>query len=147
MKKVLFVTMIFVFVFGWGAVPAKAAPPQPFYLEKVCTMGGEHTVCVISSATLEVLNGGTITYFDHAFFFPNRGGNSHEASTILVTASDGSTANGHISWVFINGEFSGHYTILPGNGSLSGLHASGRVAVMSWEELRFSFTGTYFIAP
>ena len=147
MKKLLFVTMIFVFVFGWGAVPAKAAPPQPFYLEKVCDMSGEHTVCEISSATLEVLNGGTITYFDHAFFFSNHGGNGHEASTILVTASDGSTAYGHISWVLINGKFSGHYTILPGNGSLAGFHASGRVDVMNWDTLRFSFTGTYFVAP
>ena len=149
MKKLLFITMIFVFVFGWGAVPAKAAPPQPFYLVKECIMGeeGEHTVCEISSATLEVLNGGTITYFDHAFFFPNRGGIAHEASTILVIAAEGSTANGHISWVLIKGEFSGHYTILPGTGSLAGLHASGRVAVMDWSTLRFSFTGTYFVAP
>ena len=148
MKKLLFITIIFIFFFGWSAVPAKAAPPQPFYLEKVCDGSYGPGVCGITLADpLEQLAGGTITYFDHAFFFPNLGGIAHEASTILVTASDGSTANGHISWVLVNGKFSGHYTILPGTGSLAGLHASGRVDVISWTTFTFSFTGTYFVAP
>jgi hypothetical protein len=121
---------------------------QPFYLEKVCDGFIAPDICVISYAAdpLGVLINGIIKYFDHAYF-TNPAGISHEASTILVTASDGSTANGHISWVSKNGEFSGHYTILPGTGSLAGLHASGRVAVISWGDMLFSFTGTYFFAP
>ncbi len=146
MKKVLFVSMIFVFVFGWGAVPAKAAPPQPFYLAKVCPYPPTG-VCGISSADqLGFLEGGTITYFDHAFF-GNDAGVYHEASTILVAATDGSTANGHISWVMMaNGKFVGSFTILPGTGSLAGFHASGKIDVLSWPT-NFSWTGTYFFAP
>lgn len=147
MKKLLFITMIFVFIFGWGASPAKAAPPQPFYLEKVCDGSHGPGVCVISFADpLGVLVNGTIQYFDHALF-TNPAGVTHEVSTILITASDGGTAYGHISWVFVNGDFTGSFTFLPGTGSLAGLHASGKIDVISWGDMLFSFTGTYFFAP
>jgi hypothetical protein len=121
---------------------------QPFYLKKVCDGFIAPDICVITYAAdpLGVLINGTIKYFDHAYF-TNPAGISHEVSTILVTASDGSTAIGHISWVLVNGEFSGHYTILPGTGSLAEFHASGRVDVINWDTWLFSWTGTYFFTP
>lgn len=145
MKKLLVVSMIFVIVFGWGAVPAKAAPPEPFDLVKQCDGSYGQGVCGIVSASspLGVLAGGTIEYTDHKNW-QNDAEITHEAATILITASDGSTAVGHVSWVLINGEFIGSFTILPGTDSLAGFHASGKIDVLSWESMQFSLAGTYF---
>lgn len=148
MKKLLLATMIVVCFLGWGIVPVKAASPQSFYLEKVCDGSIAPDICEItySADPFGVLVNGTIKYDDHAYF-ENPAGVVHEAATVLITASDGSTARGHISWVMVHGKFSGHFTILPGTGSLAGLHASGRINVVDWDTWLFSWSGTYHIAP
>jgi len=148
MKKLLFTTLIIVGMFAWGVIPAKSTIPQPFYLEKVCDGSIAPDICEITYAAepFGILTGGTIKYFDHAYF-GNPVGIYHEAATILITASDGSTAFGHVSWVWNMRGFDGHYTILPGTGSLAGLHVSGSVNLIDENSWLFSLTGNYFFAP
>jgi hypothetical protein len=148
MKKILFSIMIVVLVLGASISPAQAAQPQSFYLEKVCDGSIAENICEITSAEapFEVLVGGTIEYFDHAYF-ENPAGIAHEASTILVTAMDGSTAIGHVSWVWGPIGFSGRYILTSGTGVFTGIHAIGRVELLDMDTWTFSITGTYFYAP
>ncbi len=147
MKRVFIITMIAVLVFGVGVMPAKADTPQPFDLVKYCI--GNQT-CIISSvnpsSNLNFLLNATIKYDDHKMIARD-GSFMHEAATFLITTTGGDTAVGHVSWVFVNGEFIGSVTIEPGTGALAGFHASAKVDVISWQTMEFSFTGTYFFAP
>jgi hypothetical protein len=123
--------------------PAQAANPT-FYFEKVCDGSVSADSCVIQNAAspFGFLNGGTIKYFDHAYF-QNPAGIIIESATILITASDGSQATGHIRWV----NDRGYYTVVAGTGSLANIHMNGQVAALSWETMTFSVSGEYFFAP
>jgi len=125
------------------AVPVQAAHPA-FYFEKVCDGSIAPNVCVMQAADppFEQLNEGTIEYLDHAFF-QNPAGVIIESATILVTASDGSQAPGHIRWVNTRG----YFTLLAGTGSLENLHMTGVVNILSWETMTFSLSGRYFTTP
>ncbi len=145
MRKVLFAALIFVMVFAAAAAPAKAAAPQPFYMEKRC-IGNQTCVITHADPPFEFLVGATLKYTDHAMF-TNAANVTHEAATVVLTTPDGDTTVGHVSWVFVNGEFIGNVTILPGTGALAGFHASAKIDVLSWATYDFSFTGTYFFTP
>jgi hypothetical protein len=129
-----------------AAVPAKAATSEPFYLEKVCDLPNS---CLLQNGAppFDVLNGGRIYYFDHAYF-GNPAGNMHESAAVLLTSADGqNTMLGSVSWVMHDGEFSGHYIIQSGTGVFGGIHAKGIVEVKSWDTSTFLLTGDYFFAP
>jgi hypothetical protein len=129
-----------------AASPAMAAPAQPFYLEKVCDLPNS---CLLQNAAppFEVLNGGRIYYYDHAYF-QNPPGNMHESATILLTSADGQNSIlGSVSWVLHDGEFRGKYILQSGTGVFEGVHAKGNVDVISWETMTFSLTGDYFFMP
>ena len=144
MKKIsVFVSFYLVVLLLITASPVLAAHPT-FYFEKVCDGTVSPDVCLIQNADqpFGFLNGGTIKYFDHAFF-QNPAGVIIESATILITASDGSQATGHIRWV----NDRGYYTVVAGTGSLANVHLNGQVAVLSWETMTFSVSGNYFFAP
>ncbi len=147
MKRLLFITVIFVLVFAWGAAPAKASPLQTFSITKLCDGSVAHT-CFIQGVDgeLSFLSGASIFYTDHAIF-TNEAGMMHEAATILITTTGGDTAVGHVSWVLNlnNGDFSGTVTIQPGTGQLEGFHALADIDALGGGF--FSFTGTYFFTP
>jgi len=125
------------------ASTAQAAHPS-FYFEKVCDGSVAPDICVIQNAEppFEFLNGGTIQYFDHAYF-QNPAGVVIESATVLVTGNDGSQATGHVRWV----NDRGYYTLLSGTGSFANVHMNGRVSVISWETMTFSLRGEYFFTP
>ncbi len=144
MKKLLFISMIVVLLFGWSAVPAKAAPPEPLYVEKQCGAVAHHCTITHADSPLEFLEGADIEYFDHVMLV--EAGFMHEAATIVITSSDGlSTTVGHVSWVFENGEFFGTVVILPGTGDFAGFHANATIGALGGG--KYSFTGFYFFAP
>jgi hypothetical protein len=137
---IVFITMLL------AAMPTLAAPAQPFYLEKVCDMPNS---CLLQNATppFDVLNGGRIYYFDHAYF-ENPGGNMHESAAILLTSADGqNTLLGNVSWVMHGEEFRGKYILQSGTGVFEGAHVKGVVEVVSWDTMTFSLTGDYFFMP
>jgi hypothetical protein len=143
MKKLaLVLPLLLIAVLLIAAVPAQAAH-ETFYFEKVCDGSVAPDVCVIQNAAepFEYLNGGTIKYYDHAYF-QNPAGVIIESATILVTGSDGSQATGHVRWV----NDRGYYTVVSGTGSLGNIHMSGKVAALSWETMTFSVSGEYFFA-
>ena len=143
MKSRLILTFFLLLISLLLALPVQAAHPN-FYFEKVCDGSIAANFCVIQAAAspFEALNGGTIEYFDHAYF-QNPAGVILESATIRVTAADGSQAPGHIRWVNTRG----YFTLLPGTGSLKNLHMNGEVNTISWETMTFSLTGRYFFAP
>lgn len=147
MKRIYSLTSLLVIIaILLASTPAMAAPPQPFYLEKVCDLPNS---CLLQNASppFNVLNGGRIYYFDHAYF-TNPSGNTKESAVILLTSVDGQhSLLGNVSWVLQNGDFRGRYIIQSGTGALEGVHAKGIVEVVSWETMTFSLTGEYFIAP
>ncbi|KAF0110434.1 MAG: hypothetical protein FD147_1694 [Chloroflexi bacterium] len=145
MKKMsIFVMVLCIAMLVAVTNPVQAAPHSTFYFEKVCDGSVDPNICVIQNAAapFAVLNGGTIEYFDHAYF-QNPAGMVIESATVLVTASDGSQATGHVRWV----KDRGYYTLLPGTGSLKNLHLIGKVATISWETMTFSVSGKYFFTP
>lgn len=142
MKRVsMLVTMLLVAILLLVTLPAQAKAHPPIYLEKVCDGSVAPNICVIQNAAhpFAYLNGGTIEYFDHAFF-QNPAGIVIESATVLLTAGDGSQAPGHVRWI----NDSGYFTFLPGTGSLEKFHAVGQVNVISWDTATFSLTGEYF---
>lgn len=129
-----------------SAIPAMAATSHPFYLEKVCDLPNS---CLLQNATppFDVLNGGRIYYFDHAYF-ENPAGNVKESAAVLLTSADGQhSLFGSVSWVLHDGNFRGRYRIQGGTGDLAGVHANGIVEVISWETYTFALSGGYFIVP
>jgi hypothetical protein len=145
-KNQLSISLIIFIAILLVATPAMAAPVQPFYLEKVCDMPNS---CLLQNAAppFQVLNGGRIYYFDHAYF-ENSAGNMHESAAILLTSADGlNTLLGNVSWVLHDGEFQGRYILQSGTGVFEGVHANGVVEVISWETMTFSLTGIYFFTP
>ncbi len=145
-KNILFVTLLLFITILLTASPAMAAPAQPFYLEKVCDLPNS---CLLQNAAppFDILNGGRIYYFDHAYF-ENPAGSMHESAAILLTSADGqNTLLGSVSWVLHEGEFRGRYVLQSGTGIFEGVHANGIVKVISWETMTFSLTGEYFFMP
>ncbi len=145
MRKFLFAALIFILIFAGVAAPAYAAEPQSFYMEKHC-IGNQTCVVTTADPPLEFLVSATLKYTDHAMF-TNPASVTHEAATVLITTTEGDSTVGHVSWVFVNGEFVGTVTILPGTGAFEGFHASAKIDVISWATYDFSFTGTYFFTP
>ena len=145
-KNQWLISVLVVLTLLMAAMPAKAAPSQPFYLEKVCDLPNS---CLLQNGAppFDILNGGRIYYFDHAYF-ENPGGNMHESAAVLLTSADGqNTMLGSVSWVMHDGEFRGHYIIQSGTGIFVGIHARGIVEVISWDTSTFLLTGDYFFAP
>ncbi len=144
-NKLLISLLIFIAIL-LAAMPALAAPAQPFYLEKVCDLPNS---CLLQNAAppFDVLNGGRIYYFDHAYF-ENPAANMHESAAILLTSADGqNTLLGKVSWVLHDGEFWGRYVLQSGTGIFQGVHANGIVEIISWDTMTFSLTGEYFFTP
>ncbi len=133
-----------VIVFGFVASPVKAAQPQPLYIEKHC-IGNQTCIITRADPPSGFLVDATLTYTDHSMI--SHDGFIHEAATVLITTTEGDTTVGHVSWVFVNGEFIGTVTILPGTGALANFHANATIDVLSWNTMDFSFTRSYFVTP
>jgi hypothetical protein len=145
-KRYWFASLLAVMALLLAVGAAQAAPPQPFYLEKICD---QPTSCLLQNAAppFDVLNGGRIYYFDHTFF-ANPAGIMKESAVVLLMSADGlHSLSGSVSWVLHDGDFIGRYTIHSGTGALAGVHANGIVDVISWDTATFSLTGNYFVAP
>lgn len=146
MKRKIIASVIVVLIALAVVVPASASTHQSFYLEKVCDLPNS---CLLQNGAppFDVLNGGRIYYFDHAYF-ENAAGNMHESAMVLLSSADGqNTMLGNVSWVMHDGLFSGRYIIQSGTGVFEGIHAVGTVEVLSWETVTFVLTGNYFFAP
>jgi hypothetical protein len=140
MKKFLIVGTFALLVSLLAVVMVQAAPPQPFYLEKVCDYPPNVPLCGLQGADLTspyaVLNGGAVEYLGPVEF-ENAAGIYVISSEVLLTAPDGSTVSGHFVWV----ADSGYFTLRQGTGALAGFHAQG---VIEWKEgVVYSLTGTY----
>ena len=140
MRKLLIVGMFALLVPLLAVMTAQAAPPQPFYLEKVCDYPPGVPLCGLQGADVSgpyaMLNGGTVEYLGPAEF-ENPAGIYIISSEVLLTGADGSTITGHFTWV----ADSGYFTLRQGTGALAGFHAQG---VIQWKEgAVYSLTGTY----
>lgn len=142
-SKSIFTSVLLLAALLWIAAPVQAGH-APFYFEKVCDGSVAPDICTIQNALppFEFLNGGTIQYFDHAYF-QNPAGIVIESATVLVTAGDGSQTYGHVRWINTRG----YYTLLPGNGSFENMHMIGNVGVVDWDTWTFSVSGEYFVTP
>ena len=148
MKKILFfiVLILAMTLPPWTSV--QALHGEGFYLVKRCPSPNDPNICDIldASAPFENLVGGQIVYSRHKFW-TNPASFLFESSTVKVRLADGSArAPGHIRWTGDHGLF----TILPGSGSLEGLHAEGRVDVIQFldnGQMDFLLTGTYHFEP
>jgi hypothetical protein len=146
MKKRILILIFLLFIALLAATTVQASPPQYFYLEKTCDLANS---CLLHDATppFDILNGGRIYYLDHAYF-GNPAGIWKESAAVLLTSEDGQhSLLGSVSWVLRDENFRGRYTISKGTGDLEGVHASGKVEVVSWDDGIFSLTGTYHIEP
>jgi hypothetical protein len=146
MKKRILIIIFLLLVALLAANTVQASSPQYFYLEKTCDQPNS---CLLHDAIppFDVLNGGRIYYFDHAYF-ENPAGIMKESAAVLLTSADGQhSLLGSVSWVLRDGDFRGRYTISQGTGVLEGVHAIGKVEVLSWDTWTFSLTGTYHVEP
>ena len=127
-------------------VPAQAATPESFYMVKACSGPG---ICTITDATapFDVFIGSMVTY-DNYHFGPDAAGNVHMTAGILLTSAEDpqDTASGIVSWVYHNGDFTGHLSLQSGTGDFEGVHANGEIGLLTWPTT-FDFSGHYFIAP
>lgn len=144
MKRISWLTSIVVVIsLLLTVMPAKAADPDSFYMKKTCGASG----CVISEGTgpFSAFDGTTAAYtmintgFDSA-------GNRHMTAFITLNAGSEGTLSGIVSWVYHNGEFTGHISLQSGTGSFEGIHAEGDIGLISWPTT-FSFSGQYVVAP
>lgn len=147
MKRIFsFTSLLVVICLLLVVAPAQAAPPQSFYMVKACSGPGN---CTITEATapFDVFVGSKVAY-DNYFFGPDSAGNVHmiAAITLTSTADPQDTASGIVSWVYHNGDFTGHISLQSGTGSFEGVHAQGEIGLLSWPST-FNFSGEYFIAP
>jgi hypothetical protein len=140
MRRILIVGTFALLASLLAVMAVQAAPPQPFYLEKVCDYPPGVPLCGLQGAEFNspyaILNGGTVEYLGPAEF-ENPAGIYIISSEVLLTAADGSQISGHFTWV----SESGYFTLRQGTGTLSGFHAQG---VIEWKEgAVYSLTGTY----
>ena len=148
MKKWLFFGMLLLVLALLPLTNVQASTGEEFYLVKRCPDLHNPNACDIidASGPFETLVGGQILYDRHQFWI-NPAGFVFESSTIELRTTNGSAlAPGHIRWV---GDY-GLFTLLPGSGSLAGLHANGRVDLLGFvneTQADYRLIGKYYFEP
>jgi hypothetical protein len=139
MKKLLVMALVILLIMLVVAV-VEASKPEYFYLEKVCS-DPESSFCVLQNAyPFENLNGGLIEYLSCA-----PATDKFLCAVELTTGSDyeDGSVSGRVRFVSDHG----YFTLRQGTGSLAGLHAVGRIELLSEETGTFSLEGSYHVEP
>jgi len=117
-------------------VSVYASPPEPFYLEKVCS-DPDSPFCDLQNADpFTGLNEGLIEYLTCA-----PAPDKWLCEVILTTANGDGAVSGRVCWVSDHG----YFTLGRGTGTLAGLHAVGRIDWLEGDT--FSLKGTYHRDP
>lgn len=125
-------------------VPAQAATPQSFYLEKQC--GSEGCKIVGAEHPFDVFNN-QFVHYDMIRYFSDSGENMHMVAGFTITSADQlNSISGTVAWVYHNEVFTGHLTIESGTGAFAGAHGEGEIGLLEWP-WDFYFSGQYVIAP
>jgi hypothetical protein len=115
---------------------AYASPPDYFYLEKVCS-DPDSPFCDLQNADpFTGLNGGQIEYLTCA-----PAPVKSLCEVVLTTANEDGKVYGQVRWVSDHG----YFTLRQGEGTLTGLHAVGRIDWLEGDT--FSLEGTYHLDP
>jgi len=141
------IMLALLFVLALVTFSVQAAPPNDFYLEKVCPSLSNPYACDIQNASpFTQLDGGQINYFDRVLW-TNPAGFVFEIAKIEITTGDDSgVTTGQVRWIRDHGL----YTLRSGSGNLAGLHATGRVEFVGMTEdgrYLYALTGTYHVDP
>jgi hypothetical protein len=119
-----------------AVVSAYASPPDYFYLEKVCS-DPDSPFCDLQNAEpFANLNGGQVEYLACAPV-PDK----WLCEVVFTTVDGDGKIYGQVRWVSDHG----YFTLRQGEGTLTGLHAVGRID--SVEGDTFSLEGTYHLDP
>lgn len=119
-----------------SAVSAYASTPDYFYLEKVCS-DPDSPFCDLQNADPFVgLNGGQVEYLTCA-----PAPEKFLCEVVLTMADREGKAYGQVRWVSDHG----YFTLRQGEGTLTGLHAVGRIDWLEGDT--FSLEGTYHVDP
>ncbi|MGE5123734.1 MAG: hypothetical protein ACM3H7_04395, partial [Acidobacteriaceae bacterium] len=119
--------------------------PESFYMVKACAGPGN---CTITQATapFDVFLGTKVSYTNYNFG-PDASGNVRMTAAITLTSTNPEdTLSGIVSWVYHNGDFTGHISLQSGTGIFEGMHAEGEIGLTAWPST-FYFSGNYLVAP